>query len=229
VVDTVYTNLVNLLNTKITGNMMTERTKTIAKDLQIFRGIFPGKSYVGGGYARHLMMEGYDFNDIDVFILGERSMESWAIFQILETYFTIEHRVEEEALEFSPYAIDGQYMLLKLISIASGEKYDLVFINCGINGLRNKRTASTLSEFYLSLNYKEESVLWGGTVSISPIASDIRETLIDLLIDKTCYIDRSIATKSHASKIELLCKKHNLQLIERPLTAKLETTDYKRL
>ena len=50
------------------------------------RGYFPGSVYVGGSYARSLVMGG-SYQDIDIFVLMPRSFERWALIKVLNLIF----------------------------------------------------------------------------------------------------------------------------------------------
>ena len=105
------------------------------------RGYFR-ELYVGGSYATYKALKSdIKPNDVDIFILGPKRLETWALKQILETIFD---EVFAEGDNPDYYKIEGQYKRAQCF--IGPHKFDLIFVDQTIENLITKQTAADISK-----------------------------------------------------------------------------------
>lgn len=170
--------------------------------VKTLRGIFPEKMYIGGSFAINTIFPQIPYDDIDVFIVSDRIMETWPLLIILNTIFD---RVDTSNMAFY-YKITGQYLYLRCYY--KNRKYDLIFLNEGTDLVRT--CGSTLSSIFYKVTYyavtKSPNILFG-------IKSN--KDIIELLAHKRiCNINEKQCTKSYLEKTISRCEQLDLRIIE---------------
>lgn len=149
--------------------------------------------YIGGSYAtaKITRLPVYTENsDIDIFILGPRIIESWALNEILLMHF--------DTIIFSQsmdYKIPKQFK--RISAYKQGIKYDLIFVDTDIDNLIEYGVATTFSRFFLEVTYAK-------TILIPIKNTLVRAALSNILLLNTVYlINKDVATIDHVEKIHL--------------------------
>lgn len=175
--------------------------KEITSVLKYLRGFFP-KIYVGGSYSTNLVLNyNLDMYDVDIFILGKRTLESWALEYILKGIFDTVQITNDDA--DGKYVIEHQYRLVK--AIKNNISFDLIFMDTDYYGLICS-TASDLSMFYHKITFSDERLL-----QLNPNYN--KQSLVNLAINKRCEINKSKCTAEHFRKITDRCNKLGLDIL----------------
>ena len=158
---------------------------------EFLRGYFQD-IYIGGSYATEQITRLPVFtikSDIDIFILGPRTMESWALENLFNTYFdTVILSAEGDS-----YKIPNQFK--RVTCYRDGIKYDLIFVDTDILHLITYGIATTFSVYFLKVNYSEEILV--------PVMNQIvKDSLVQLFLRKQIRVMRkSVATEEHINKM----------------------------
>ena len=159
------------------------------------RGVFPGRLHIGGSYAISKVFPNLIPDDVDIFIKGDRTMESWAIVSLLDTIF--DSVITSMLVNY--YKIKGQYMFLQCFY--KSKKYDLIFIS-GDTALQ-ETCGSTLSKLFLDVNYSENIITHN---------TGNKEVLSTLLYNGVCHVGRAMCTPSYLEKTLQRCKELDLKV-----------------
>lgn len=191
----------------ITTNINTN----IINGLQQIRAIYPHNTYVGGSFARHLVLpELGEFDDVDVFILGPRQSEPWVTLAMLRTVFDdVVNATYNTTNTDNPYQLQHQHG--RYVCTLDGVTYDLIFLDDTINNLISEQTASSLSKFYFKITYGDPHSNSRAFLRIVDHAAT-RLAVGDLKISEKCILDESKASISHIAKIKKLCSQFGLHM-----------------
>lgn len=166
------------------------------------RGFFPDNLYVGGSYAfykyfKHIYPTQPQPKDVDIFILGNRRLETWALDSVLRNkFYDVDHT---HAPEY--YRIENQFKRVKCKY--KKISFDLIFCNLSLLSLIDNNTASTLSKIYYKVGYSP-NLLNLDRLSIDPIKC---------LLQGNVFVNEPMATEKHLLKIEDRCKLYNFNYI----------------
>jgi hypothetical protein len=126
--------------------------------------------YIGGSYAANKYLGDHIYtlkpNDLDIVILGERTMTSNMMITFLEAVFP---EASFEVSESNTYRIKGQYKLIKMYQDFG---IDLIFCNTDIAGIQYT-IDSSLSTFYYKLDYSPEGMSYIRSTISDQAANDI--------------------------------------------------------
>lgn len=189
----------------------------VIKGLEHIRAAYPQGVYVGGSFARHLILPDLGlYNDVDVFILGVRRSEVWVTHKLMQSLF-------DHAENMIGYENDGTegtdnplYMLEhqhgRFVCTLGDVTFDIIFLDDTINNLIVNQTASSLSKFYAEVTYDSKDMLH---IVDHP---DARKAVGDLIISRVCELESGKGTKLHIHKIERICSNNGIRLKRIPET-----------